>query len=82
MASTVKRWGNSLGIRIPKAIASQVDLRDGSEVEIVAEGGLLTIRPAKRRRRKYSLKSLLARARGASPHRRLGSDGPVGRELL
>src|SRR5438552_479582 len=30
---TVQKWGNSLGIRVPKSIAEQVDLRDGTEIE-------------------------------------------------
>lgn len=80
MATTVKKWGNSLGIRIPKAVAEQVDLRDGSAVEVVAAGGVLTVRPLRRRR--HTLKALLAKAKGASPHRHVHRDGPVGRELL
>ncbi len=28
MATTVQKWGNSLGIRVPKAIAEQTNLAD------------------------------------------------------
>jgi antitoxin MazE len=79
---TVQKWGNSLGIRLPKAIAEQVDLRDGSEVELDTTGGVLTIRPRRRRRRRYTLAQLLSRAKGPSPHRNVDQDAPVGRELL
>jgi antitoxin MazE len=82
MATTIQKWGNSLGIRIPKALAEQVSLLDGSEVDIVAEGGVLTIRPVRKRKRKYTLEGLLAQAKGPNPHRKLFSDGPRGRELL
>ncbi len=83
MATTVKKWGNSLGIRIPKGVADQVDLKDGTEVEFAAEGGVLTIRPVRKaRRRGHTLKALLAKAKGPSPHGALSRDGRVGRELL
>ena len=79
MPTTVQKWGNSLGIRIPKSIAEQVKLRNGTEVEFDTAGGVLTVRP---RRRKYTLAGLLAKAKGPSPHRGLDKDRPVGRELL
>ena len=79
MPTTVQKWGNSLGIRIPKSIAEQVKLRNGTEVELDTAGGVLTVRP---RRRKYTLAGLLAKAKGPSPHRDLDKDRPVGRELL
>lgn len=80
MATTVKKWGNSLGIRIPKAIAEQMDLKDGTAVDLDTSGGLLTIRP--KRRRRYTLTGLLAQAKGPNPHGELDRSGPRGRELL
>ena len=80
MATTVQKWGNSLGVRIPKAVAEQVNLRSGSEVEFDTTGGVLTLRP--KRRRRFTLTELLAQARGPNPHRESLRDGRVGRELL
>ena len=80
MATTVRKWGNSLGIRIPKSVAEQVRVREGSEVEFGTSGGVLTIRPARKRR--YTLAGLLAKAKGPSPHRDLDRDNAVGRELI
>jgi antitoxin MazE len=80
MPTTVQKWGNSLGIRVPKGVAEQVNFREGTEVEFDTSGGVLTIRP--RRRRKYTLAGLLAKAKGRSPHRGLDRGGPVGRELV
>ena len=84
MPTTVQKWGNSLGIRIPKAIAEQVRLENGTEVEFDTSGGVLTVRPKRRRRRrsKYTLAQLLAGWKGPSPHRDLDRDPPVGRELI
>jgi len=42
MKTKIQRWGNSLAVRIPKAFAEEVGLRDGSAVEIrIVKGGLL-----------------------------------------
>jgi antitoxin MazE len=81
VASTVQKWGNSLGIRLPKAIAEQANLQNGTQIEFDTSNGMLTIRP-RRRRSRYKLAHLLAKIKGPSPHRRLISDPPVGRELL
>lgn len=80
MATTIQKWGNSLGIRIPKGIAEQVNLRTGTEVEFDTSGGVLTVRP--RRRRKYTLAQLLSKAKASSPHKELDRGARVGRELL
>ena len=34
MSTIVKKWGNSLGIRIPKTIAQKLHLHSGSQVEL------------------------------------------------
>lgn len=41
----VKKWGNSLGIRIPKSLALKIGLEEGSEVDLDVENGHLIIRP-------------------------------------
>lgn len=80
MPTTVQKWGNSLGIRVPKAIAEQANLADGTEVEFETVGGVLTVRPT-RRRRKYKLADLLAQMKGPNPHGEMFGP-PVGREVL
>jgi len=54
---SVSKWGNSLGVRIPKEVASQLGLRNGSPVEVVAEQGRIVISP---RRPRFTLDELLA----------------------
>ena len=47
--STISKWGNSLAVRIPAAIARSAKLSEGQSVEIsVAEAGV-SIVPAGRR---------------------------------
>jgi antitoxin MazE len=83
--ATVQKWGNSLGIRVPKAVAEQAKLRQGSTIEFDTSNGVLTIRPKKpvrRRRSKYTLAELLDGYKGPSPYRFLDRDPPVGKELI
>lgn len=45
----VRRWGNSLGIRLPSALAREARLQEDQEVELtVVDDGVL-IRPMQRR---------------------------------
>ncbi len=53
----VQKWGNSLGVRVPKALAEQLGLHDGSEIEMVLRDGEIVISPV---RRTYALADLLA----------------------
>jgi len=41
MRVKVQAWGNSLGLRIPKAYASELGVRAGSEMEVKVEAGAL-----------------------------------------
>jgi antitoxin MazE len=61
MKVQVARWGNSLGLRIPKDVAQKVGLHAGSRVEVEAEDGRVIISPARPR---YALADLL---RGMTP---------------
>jgi antitoxin MazE len=37
MHSQVRKWGNSLGVRIPKILAQKLHLTSGSDIELRAE---------------------------------------------
>ena len=52
----VAKWGNSLAVRIPQALAEQAQLDEGAEVEVSVEGGSLSIR---RRPHRYTLDELV-----------------------
>jgi len=34
----VSKWGNSLAVRLPKAVVDKLGLKEGDDVEIVAKG--------------------------------------------
>lgn len=76
MDAVVKKWGNSLGIRIPAAIAKEVPLQEGTTVEIQGEEGRIVIRPKK----KFELGPMLDEVTSENLHAETEVDGPRGRE--
>jgi antitoxin MazE len=52
----VARWGNSLAVKLPKAVAERAQLQEGAEIDIAVSGGRITIQ---RRLRRYSLDELV-----------------------
>lgn len=57
MRTEVAKWGNSLAIRVPRAFADALSLKDGTAVEIEATPEGLTVRPAAP---SYTLEALLS----------------------
>jgi antitoxin MazE len=60
MKVQVARWGNSLGVRVPKDLARRVGLKDGASVEMTAEEDRIVIAV----KREHRLTELL---RGMTP---------------
>jgi antitoxin MazE len=56
MSVKIQKWGNSLGVRIPKTVMEKVNLKENSEVEIESKNGTIVIFPATK---KYSLDDLI-----------------------
>ncbi|TAM74376.1 AbrB/MazE/SpoVT family DNA-binding domain-containing protein [bacterium] len=62
MQVTVSRWGHSLGIRVPKAIADDLRLTEGAVIDIEPLDGGFVLRPAARVPiTRYSLADLVKR---------------------
>ena len=53
--SRISKWGTSLAIRIPKSIAQQLGVREGSTIEMISRGDHIVLR-----KRSYDLEGLLA----------------------
>ncbi|MEC4986789.1 MAG: AbrB/MazE/SpoVT family DNA-binding domain-containing protein [Oscillatoria sp. PMC 1076.18] len=79
MAITVGKWGNSLAIRIPENIAQEINLGDGSEVNLSIVEGNLVIEPKKRKR--YSLDELVEGITPENLHAEVDSGVAVGNEV-
>lgn len=74
----VQRWGNSLGLRIPRAFAEEAGVEAGAEVDLSIRDGDLVVKPA--RRVKYRLGELLRKITARNLHGEVDTGGPVGRE--
>lgn len=75
----VAKWGNSLGVRVPRDIAARVGLTEGARVDIeAAADGTITI---SRSRRRFTLEELVA---GMTPDKEhlLDDDSPLGDEVI
>jgi antitoxin MazE len=66
MSAKIQKWGNSLGIRIPKAIIEQVALSENSEVEIEHRDGAIIIYPVKNQ---LNLNDLVAKITKSNLHK-------------
>lgn len=50
MDATVQKWGNSLALRIPRSVAKDVDLQQGSIVDLRVVEGRMVVKPKRRSR--------------------------------
>jgi len=75
----IQRWGNRLGLRIPRSFAEETGVAAGSEVDLSIQDGDLLVKPTRRRR--YRLKDLLRNVTTKNLHAEVDMGGPVGREV-
>ena len=73
----VSAWGNSLGIRLPRAIAQQAGFTEGTSVSISIEGNKVVLTPL---RPKYNLDELLEGIAPDMQHGEIDWGEPVGEE--
>ena len=76
--TTISKWGNSLAVRIPLAIAKQASLDEGDPVALVLDSnGGIVLRPTRRR---YKLSELVGRITPKNRHRETDWGPPQGKE--
>ncbi len=78
MTATIQKWGNSLAVRIPKGLARDARLAQGSAVELRQTPQGLLIAPAPRQ--KYTLNQLLDQCKGKTPPPEVDWGRPEGSE--
>ncbi len=57
MQVQISKWGNSLGVRVPKDVAAKLGLSEGSRVDVSVEGDRIVISS---KRPVYKLEELLS----------------------
>ena len=80
MQTKVQKWGNSLGVRIPRGLAEEVGLGAGTEVSLTAKDGELVLRPAVPNR--LRLADLLAGVTPENIHTSVDTGAAVGAEAF
>ena len=75
----VQKWGNSLAVRIPKPLAEDADVKEGTVLNLAVSEGKVVATPVERK--KLSLKQLLAKVTRKNLHGEVDSGPSVGREI-
>lgn len=75
MEAHVRKWGNSLALRIPSAFSHQLHLNPGSLVDMTIEGDSLVIRTIS-----YSLDEMLSQINENNLHSQMLDGSQVGNE--
>jgi antitoxin MazE len=79
ISTQISRWGNSLGLRLPKPVALEAQLEAGDTVTVSVQDGAIVVRPA---RPTYSLNALVAGITKRNRHEKADwVAAPVGREV-
>ena len=65
MRAAIAKWGNSLALRLPQALAADARLYEGTRVDLKIEGEKLVITLARPR---YKLSELLAQMKPEHTH--------------
>lgn len=76
-STQIARWGNSLGLRLPKAVASEARICEGDTVEVSVKDGAIVVRAA---RPTYSLDDLVGKITPRNRHDETDWGKPSGRE--
>ena len=83
MKVAFQKWGNSLALRVPKAVAQEIGASDGKAAEMSVRDGKLVIEVTKpkRRKRRFTLDELVAGITPENRHEEVDWGPPVGNEV-
>lgn len=79
MKVQVQKWGNSLALRIPKSFAQQIEIEQGSVVDMSLDRGEIIVRPVEDDE-EYTLDQLLSRVTKHNLHAKADTGSARGRE--
>jgi antitoxin MazE len=74
----VQKWGNSLAVRIPKPLAEDAEVKEGTVLNLAVSEGKVVATPVERK--KQSLKQLLTKVTRKNLHTEVDFGRSVGRE--
>jgi antitoxin MazE len=78
MQTTIRKWGNSLAVRIPKAFVKEAHVACGTPVDLSVDDGKIVIDP--HTKSEYRLEDLLKGVTKRNLHAEVATGVVVGRE--
>ena len=78
MVTAVKKWGNSLGIRLPKTIAKEMKLNEGTNLQLIYENDKIQLSKVIP---EYNLNDFLSAIDTENLHSEIETHSAVGNEL-
>ena len=79
MKMKVKKWGNSLALRIPKTFADQTRIKEDGLVNLTLENNKVVITPLKEK--KFNLKDLVGKIEKKNLHNEIDFGNSEGNEI-
>ena len=79
MKARIQKWGNSLALRIPKALAEEVHVQRNTQVELSLVNGKIVVEPVKAPA--WTLEDLLEGITEENLHLEVESGPSVGKEV-
>ena len=79
MQTNIVKWGNSLALRVPAAMARDLDINEGAQVELIVENGNLVMSPL-RPKPVFNLDALLDGISNDNLHGEISFGPAVGNE--
>lgn len=77
MKTKIRKWGNSLALRIPKAIAEDSQLSIGSTVDLSVKNNTLVVKSIEE---KYSIEDLVSKISDDNVHSEIDTGKSTGQE--
>ena len=81
MTTTIVKWGNSRGIRLPKYLLDMVGLSDNDNVEVLAQNDGIIIKKSESKRPHKTIEELFKDFHGEYEASEIDWGGPVGNEI-
>ena len=80
MITKVQKWGNSQGLRFPKTLLEDAQMKVGDVVQVSVQGQKIIIEPLKQIRGRYNLKELVSQMPKDYRAEEVDWKAPIGKE--
>ena len=81
LSTTISKWGNGQGIRVPKTLMELLEWKNNDKLEIVVEEGNIRIRKVENKRKRKSIEELFENYKGEYKNQEIDWGEPKGEEV-